>query len=542
MQIPVQRYVPGPNSPEEMLTDDERCCLRRLIGHLNDHRGHYWRAIWLTETATDRAVRLEDWTLDGNPVEDVIDNVLLDFVGEWAVLPVAAGAEEALAPIFDLESLATPQLPYNEYVEQMLTLPARGVFAEAKLGHCNASEIIDYDRFWDWQSSPIPDDAPAIEPASTESRYQDPTKGLAATPFPAAMVNIVNPQALPDPTGLNAAAGVLSSLGAFRDMSGLKELGPYLQTLSNNATQLASQGMKNAQMPALINAIRGAKELPEPERARLIGELLGGQVKPIALPAPAPAATPKKPAGTGSPPPEPTQATKPPAPEPAPAPKPIPAPKPQRSPSLSDKTRLLVFTFAFETGDVMMGRWTVELLSGGDSRRESRAINTVGAVSGVDIGNRIEMYIEDSFGGDSDVSVHIHGAIVGLPQVLSVGTRTYEMKTWSEARDFTNDIPRTTFNKTRTVRVVQGTEPVDYKIQRSITDTTAETKVSQTSAGLEVGVENAVEVGGSVPGIAEGKEAVKVHAKGTLGWMGSTTGLVQGTNGWARRSLSKATE
>jgi hypothetical protein len=240
MQIPVQRYVPGPNSPEEMLTDDERCCLRRLIGHLNDHRGHYWRAIWLTETATDRAVRLEDWTLDGNPVEDVIDNVLLDFVGEWAVLPVAAGAEEALAPIFDLESLATPQLPYNEYVEQMLTLPARGVFAEAKLGHCNASEIIDYDRFWDWQSSPIPDDAPAIEPASTESRYQDPTKGLAATPFPAAMVNIVNPQALPDPTGLNAAAGVLSSLGAFRDMSGLKELGPYLQTLSNNATQLAS--------------------------------------------------------------------------------------------------------------------------------------------------------------------------------------------------------------------------------------------------------------------------------------------------------------
>jgi hypothetical protein len=43
---------------------------------------------------------------------------------------------------------------------------------------------------------------------------------------------------LPDPTGFSSAPGVLSALGTFRDMSGIKELGPYLETLSNNATQL----------------------------------------------------------------------------------------------------------------------------------------------------------------------------------------------------------------------------------------------------------------------------------------------------------------
>ncbi|HUR21644.1 MAG TPA: hypothetical protein VMZ90_12590 [Vicinamibacterales bacterium] len=46
--------------------------------------------------------------------------------------------------------------------------------------------------------------------------------------------------------------------------------------------------------------------------------------------------------------------------------------------------------------DVMFGRWTIALISGGDIRRESQAINTVQQASGVDIRNRVEMYVEDS--------------------------------------------------------------------------------------------------------------------------------------------------
>jgi hypothetical protein len=528
IRIPVKSFVPPVENVEDLLSDDERCCLRRLTNHLKDHAAYYWRAIWLAESAADRAHRLERWKIGDQLLLDLVENSIYDFADGYAVMPVVPGAETALARTFDDRDITKPPV-FTEYIEQIITVPARGVFAEAKLGHCNASEVIDPTRFWDWQTSPIPDDAPAIAPTSTDSRSQDPTKGLAPTPFPQSIVNIVNPQSLPDPTGLNAATGVLSALGPFRDMSGIKELGSFLQTLSNNATQLASQGMKNAQTAGMINTIRSAKEIPEDKRADLIGELLTGQVKT----SPTPTSPTPIPSPTPAPAPQPTP-QQPPVPDPGPTPKPIPPPTPQRSPVLSPKSRLLVFTFAFDTNDVMLGRWTVELISGGQIKRESRTINTIAQVSGVDIGNRLEMYIEDTFGAEDDVHVHINGTIVGLPQSLVAGTRSYEVRTWSEPRDFTDDIKRADFTKTRTIRVIQSTEPIDFNIERSVQDTTAETKITGSSGNIEVGVENAVEAGGTI-GIAEGKESVKLNAKGSYGVHASSQGLVQGTNGFTEK-------
>lgn len=340
-------------SVDDLLSDDERCCLRRLVDHLNAHAGHYWRAIWLAETPADRAVRLDGWSVAGVPLLDLVDNRLLDVDGEYLVMPTVPGAHRALDRAFDTRNLGIAKTPYLEYVEQLLTVPARGVFAEAKLGHCNASEVIDPDRFWDWQTSPIPDDAPDIAPSSTDSRYQDPTKGLAATPFPAPVVNIVNPQSLPDPTGFSSASGVLSALGPFRDMSGIKELGPYLTALSNNATQLASQGMKNAQAGGLMGAIRNAKELSPEQRTDLMSELLTGQVKNNVAP-PASAAKP-------DPAPKP-ETVPPPKTDPEPVGRGVPKPlEPKKPTVLGPKTRRLTFTFLFDTGQEMWGNYQVEL-------------------------------------------------------------------------------------------------------------------------------------------------------------------------------------
>jgi len=196
---------------------------------------------------------------------------------------------------------------------------------------------------------------------------------------------------------------------------------------------------------------------------------------------------------------------------------------------VSPKTKLLVLTFAFDTNDVMLGRWTVELISGDAHKIERRTINTVAQVAGVDIGNRMEMYVENSFGGDSDVSVHINGTIVGMPQVLSAGTRSYEVRSWSEPRDFTADISRANFDKTHTIRVVQPTEAVNFTIQRTVQNTQAETKISGSSGNIEVGVENSVEAAGTV-GIAEGKDTVKLSAKGSYGLMSQVqnTGTIAG--------------
>jgi len=181
---------------------------------------------------------------------------------------------------------------------------------------------------------------------------------MLTTPFPTPVVNIVNPQSLPDPSGFNAASGVLAALGPFRDMSGIKELGPYLTALSNNATQLASQGMKNAQTSGLMSSIRNAKELSPEQRANLMSELLTGQVKnnvapPVAQPDPGtkPDPTPKPETG-GVPPPQPV----PPIVKEQPQP-----PTPKKPAVLGPKTRRLTFTFLFDTGQEMWGNYQVEL-------------------------------------------------------------------------------------------------------------------------------------------------------------------------------------
>ena len=575
LRLPVKGFVPPIEDVEDLLSDDERCCLRRLVLHLNSHAAYYWRAIWLAEKAADRVHRLEGMKIGNLSLFDLVENTVYDFVDGYAVMPIAAGAEEMMAELFKVKNLGIPK-GFSESIEQIITTPARGVFAEAKLGHCNASEVIDPTRFWDWQTSPIPDEPPIIAPTSTDTRATDPTKGLAPTAFPPSIVNIVNPQALPDPTGMNAGAAVMAALGPFRDMSGMKELGPFLQTLSNNATQLASQGLKNAQGGAqtagqtagMMNAIRSATELPPEKRADLISELLTGQVKANSMPPQNPSSTtspgtgpisgtgsssttPSTPSGTGpsTPPvpipggtpstgpavPTPSNPSSPPAPaQPQPQPKPIPAPTPQRSPTLSSKMKLIVFTFSYDTNDIMLGRWKVVLTAPGHQEKiETRLINTLTGASGVDIGNRLEFYLEESFGnGDADVNVQVSGTIVGVPQTIGAGVRGYEVRPWTlVTRDFTSDINRNVFAKVRTIRIVQPTEVVKCVITRSVTDSSSDITITGRTSSLEIGVENATEVGGSV-GVGSAKETIKMNAKGTYGLRAEDQNVKQVGNGY----------
>jgi hypothetical protein len=122
--------------------------------------------------------------------------------------------------------------------ERLIALPTRGVFAEAKLGHCNASELIDNFRFWDWQQSPIPRMAPEIAPI-TAVTPQPQQQNLSATPFPASIVNIVNPPNAPDPTAMSAAMNLLAAPNIFRDMSGRSETSDLLKNLADNVVKIA---------------------------------------------------------------------------------------------------------------------------------------------------------------------------------------------------------------------------------------------------------------------------------------------------------------
>jgi hypothetical protein len=254
----------------------------RLKNHLTNHKYEYSRTIWLNENVNSRAVEFDTMTLRNQPILDLIENKAIEITGNWVAFPVAAGGKthdpaRILKDAFDVNDDEEDDNPREAYVEQLLSLPTRGVFAEAKLGNCNANEIIDDTRFWDWQKSPIPYQAPEILPADTASRDRE-TKGLAPTQFPQSVVNIVSPQSLPDPTAMSAAMKAIETPGIFRDMSASQEVGTLLGKLSDNATAMASQAMKQGSRDQLLKSIRESPELTKDQKDKLVGDVLANEV------------------------------------------------------------------------------------------------------------------------------------------------------------------------------------------------------------------------------------------------------------------------
>jgi hypothetical protein len=131
-----------------------------------------------------------------------------------------------------VEGMTLPT-PAARTTERLVSHPTRGVFAEAKLGHCNASEFIDDRRFWDWQKSPIPDAAEATP--SLSGRSSDPVTSAPTLATPG--VTIVNPAAAPDPSGLVAVIAATLKEGAFRDTSMAGEVGGAVKSALDGATE-----------------------------------------------------------------------------------------------------------------------------------------------------------------------------------------------------------------------------------------------------------------------------------------------------------------
>ncbi len=120
---------------------------------------------------------------------------------QWAIDKLASLGEAELTDILTRLPLAASR------TERLITMPTRGVFAEGKLGHCSVAEEIDNTRFWKWEEHPIPIEAPEIAPVTPITPQPQQTE-VAPTAFPQSLVNIVNPTAAPDPTGLSAALQV----------------------------------------------------------------------------------------------------------------------------------------------------------------------------------------------------------------------------------------------------------------------------------------------------------------------------------------------
>jgi hypothetical protein len=231
---PDQQLWPDEPPGFEDLPEADRCCFAKLKSHIGAYAPYYRRWIWMNTDRQAWAEQLENISLSGiGNLLDVVEHRPIEVIGEYVAFMCTYPPWSRL--ILDSLDRQRADVPEDE---RLVTLPTRGIFAEAKLGHCNASEEIDNTRFWDWQQSPIPHFATQIMPVQAVTPKPE-QQNVTPTPFPSSLVNIVNPPTAPDPTGLGAALTAISTPNIFRDMSGRAEVADLLKKLSDNTIGIA---------------------------------------------------------------------------------------------------------------------------------------------------------------------------------------------------------------------------------------------------------------------------------------------------------------
>ncbi|HYP09281.1 MAG TPA: hypothetical protein VER03_23860 [Bryobacteraceae bacterium] len=260
---------------------------RRLLRHLNDSIEYYHRAIWLGMDANRRYMLLDGFEAprsDGRSVASVVENRLVGIVGNCLVMPVAAGFQldpvlaEALAENEDPQKALERLYEVEPSPPRRLSVPTKGVFAEAMPGKCNSCEVIEEDRFWRWKDFPLPGTPSAISPVSTDSRFAAPGS-LRPTALPDALVKFQALPSLPDPTGMTAALNMLGQ-DVFKDLTGLtnnqKNAMAALTTAMGTSEAFAGEAFKLAMakdaarnLDRTLEQIKAAKsaDLLSPEEA-----------------------------------------------------------------------------------------------------------------------------------------------------------------------------------------------------------------------------------------------------------------------------------
>lgn len=233
-----------------------------IIDHLNANKLHYSQAIYRSLDASSLALLLSPYSYQGKPLVQLIDPTPVTITGNYLVFKMHEEESETNLQGEEVLSewgqwLKDHGITKSRVKTELTPLPSGGVFAEAVLGRYNAAEKLDMTRFWNWQDSPIPLAAPEIAPIEMTSRGT--TDDLKPGQLGAPVVSIVNPTALPDPTGMAAVLQAIQNGNMFRDMSGLAAT----MGLAQAGINAASQGATAAGAQAGSNAATAAQLLSD---------------------------------------------------------------------------------------------------------------------------------------------------------------------------------------------------------------------------------------------------------------------------------------
>lgn len=260
-------FIPTPLNNDELRNPrgEDVDAANTLIHHLNENLEYYHKAIWFDMTPERRYMLLDGITApgkaNGRSVASVVENTIIGVAGNSLIMPVAPGNQLDPTINDDVDLFARYYTDDNEPMH--ITLPTKGVYAEAVIGQCNSCEEKDESRFWRWEESPIPDSPNTqINPLNTDTRRTDPGN-LQPKDFANPMVNIQNAPAVPDPTGLQNLTNLLGKSDLFRDVTGLTEnqknaLATFQKSM-DTAQAFGKEAADLAKTAGMIDLIKNAK-------------------------------------------------------------------------------------------------------------------------------------------------------------------------------------------------------------------------------------------------------------------------------------------
>ncbi|MCU1279390.1 MAG: hypothetical protein JWM53_2936, partial [bacterium] len=292
----VQITVPLDAEEKRRPRDEDRRLANALLDHLNAHLEYYHRQIWLGMHPNRRYLLLDGFeapNAGGRSVASVIENRVIGVAGNSLIFPVAPGVHLDPGTVIPPEAGGDLLAYYNADAPPpvRISVPTRGVYAEAIMGNCNSCEVKDDTRFWRWEQAPIPDKPAELGPVSMATRNQA-RSALRPDEFSTPIVKYQDAGNLPQGNGFQAALNLLGTPNLFRDLTGVDAniqasstaLGATLsaaQAFGGEAAKLAQQRYvaKNAdRILATIKKAKDMKLLPDDQAAELTARTLDASV------------------------------------------------------------------------------------------------------------------------------------------------------------------------------------------------------------------------------------------------------------------------
>jgi GH25 family lysozyme M1 (1,4-beta-N-acetylmuramidase) len=279
---------------------------QKLIEHLNSNLEHYNKALWRDLDSDRRYMLLDGFNIEtyndfGQPVgyrslASVVKNELIGISGNALIMPVAPGykidrtfvVEQPIEGpavelnLFEHYKPLTPIPPYR------ISIPSKGVFAEAVQGACDACEKVKENTSQDWEKFKT-DEPTAINPVTVPVPTVTDWKA-AFKDFATPIVNIQNAPAAPAPgAGLASVTELLGKSDVFKDITGLDQnqknaLQTYLSNQQNAkdfaqmAKDIFTMDNNTKHSDAIADAIRNSPELSKEEKAQLLKDHYGQRI------------------------------------------------------------------------------------------------------------------------------------------------------------------------------------------------------------------------------------------------------------------------